>query len=455
MPVLRTDERPKPMNSRAVAADILARWMIDLSFPDRMVETVVKDRAFVMEVVYGAVRRHGTLAWMVDQFTGTPPPPPVCAVLHTGLYQLFFMDRVDAFAAVHETVEAARWLGLAWAARMVNAVLRRAQRERNEVLLGLRRQPASVRLSHPAGLIERWEREFGQARAHRLCEWNNDRPDVCLRMRPGAPPAAEYVHRLHAKGIEATPHPFAPSRFVRIGHGIRIPDLPGFEEGWFYAQDPSTSVAPDLLDPKPGEAVLDACAAPGGKAVILAERLDGRGSLTALDPHEDRLVRLRENLRRLGLPWVGVVRGDATSVDAAAFQRADPPAPGEFDAILLDVPCSNTGVIRRRPDARWSFTPQRVERLVHTQAALLDRAATLLRPGGRIVYSTCSLEREENGDAVRSFLARAPRFTLVSERVLFPPDTATDGAYAALLAAPRGAPEIQGSKKAGRGKAEG
>lgn len=423
-------------NSRAVAADILACWMADGSFPDRMLEGVVKDRAFVTEVVYGAVRRHGTLSWMVGQLTETPPAPPVCAVLHVGLYQLLFMDRVDAFAAVHETVEASRDLDLGWTARMINAVLRRVQRGRSELLLHLRRQSPSVRLSHPVAMIERWEREFGQARAHRLCEWNNDKPDVCLRMRPGAPPAAEYVHRLHANGIEATPHPFAPERFIRIGHGVRIPDLPGFAEGWFYVQDPSTAVAPDLLAPEPGEAVLDACAAPGGKAVILAERLGGRGSLTALDPHEDRLVRLRENLKRLGLPWVGVVRIDATIVDADALRRADPPAPASFDAILLDVPCSNTGVIRRRPDARWAFSPRRVEKLVRTQAALLDRAATLLRPGGRIVYSTCSLEREENRDTIRSFLARTPGFSLVAERLLFPPDTATDGAYSALLSAP-------------------
>ncbi len=423
------------MNSRAVAADILARWMDDGSFPDRMVEAVGRDRAFVTEVVYGCVRRHATLAWIVGCLTETPPAPPVCALLHIGLYQLLFMDRVDAFAAVHETVEAARDLELGFTARMINAVLRRTQRERSELLIHLRRQPPSIRLSHPIGVIERWEREFGQARAHRLCEWNNDKPDVCLRMRPGAPPAAEYVHQLHAKGVEATPHPFAPERFIRIGHGIRIPDLPGFSEGWFYVQDPSTAVAPDLLAPKPGEAVLDACAAPGGKAVILAEHLDGRGSLTALDPHEDRLARLRENLQRLGLPWVGVVRVDATIVDADTLRRADPPSPETFDAILLDVPCSNTGVIRRRPDARWAFTPQRLEKLGRTQAALLDRAATLLRPGGRIVYSTCSLEREENRDAVRAFLARTPGFTLVSERLLFPPDTATDGSYSALLTA--------------------
>jgi len=425
-----------PMNTRAVAADILARWMEDGSFPDRMLDRVETDRAFVMELVYGAVRRHATLEWIVGRLTATPPPPPVRAVLHAGLHQLLFMDRVDAFAAVHETVEAARQLGLGWAARMVNAVLRRAQRERDELQLGLRQAAPAVRLSHPAGLLERWEREFGQARAHRLCEWNNDRPDVCLRMRPGAPPAAEYIHRLHAKGIEATPHPFAPDRFLRIGHGVRVPDLPGFGDGWFYVQDPSTTIAPDLLAPQPGEAVLDACAAPGGKAVILAEHLGSRGALTALDPHEDRLARLRENLARLGLPWVRVVRADATTVDAAALRAAGPDAPTAFDAILLDVPCSNTGVIRRRPDARWAFSPQRLQRLGRVQAALLDRAATLLRPGGRVVYSTCSLEREENRNAVGAFLARTPGFALLTERLLLPPETSTDGAYAALLTAP-------------------
>lgn len=425
-----------PMNARAVAAEILASWMADGSFPDRMLDRVETDRAFVMELVYGAVRRHATLEWIVGRLTATPPPPPVRAVLHAGLHQLLFMDRVDAFAAVHETVEAARQLGLGWAARMVNAVLRRAQRERGELQLGLRDAAPAVRLSHPAGLLERWEREFGRERAHHLCEWNNGRPDTCLRMRPGAPPAAEYVHRLHARGIEAAPHPFATGRFVRIGHGTRIPDLPGFGEGWFYVQDPATTVAPDLLAARPGESVLDACAAPGGKTVLLAEAMEGRGRLLALDPHEDRLVRLRENLTRLGLPWVRVARANATAVDPETLARGDPSSPPLFDAILLDVPCSNTGVIRRRPDARWAFTERRLGRLLQVQAALLDRAARLLRPGGRIVYSTCSLERGENRDAVQAFLARTPGFALVTERLLFPPETATDGAYAALLAAP-------------------
>ncbi len=420
-------------NSRAVAARVLARWMRTGAFPDRQVDAVERDRAFVMEMVYAAVRRRETLDWMIRQIAPRSPPVEVRALLHIGLVQLYFMDRVEAFAAVHETVDAARQTGVGWAARMVNAVLREAQRRRNDLLMWLRRTPPTVRLSHPLELLERWESEYGQTRAHRLCEWNNEPAAVCLRLRPGAPSADDYARRLSAIGVEAHPHPFAPSRFLRLGRGAHPPALPGFAEGWFYVQDPSTCIAPDMLAPAPGETVLDACAAPGGKTTILYESMEGRGALLACDHRADRLERLRENLARTGCHAIRVIEADADRLDAAGLAAMDPPAPAAFDAVLLDVPCTNTGVLRRRPDARWAFGRERLAALVRAQASLLRRVADLVRPGGRLVYSTCSLEREENQEQTRAFLKDRPDFRLKAERLLFPPDSHTDGAYAALL----------------------
>lgn len=411
-------------------------------FPDRLVDAETRDRAFLMELVYGAVRRRETLDWMVRQLVERPPEGPVRALLHVGLEQLMFMERVDAFAAVHETVEAARELECGWAVGLINGVLRSAQRRRSELLIWLSRMPPAVRLSHPVPLLERWERQYGQTRAHRLCEWNNLPAEVCLRRRPCAPPMEEFLARLRGAGFEGRPHPFSPDRCAVLGRGQSPAALPGYEAGWFYVQDPSTMIAPDMLAPTPGESVLDACAAPGGKTAMLAERMDGRGVLIACDLHDDRLARLRENLARMGCDWVRVVQADATAPDDVFLPALPAGTPRLFDAILVDAPCTNTGVIRRRPDARWAFSQRRLDDLTRLQAALLARLADRVRPGGRMVYSTCSLEREENQLQTRAFLSARPDFTLAAERLLCPPDTATDGAYAALLrrAAPPSTP---------------
>jgi len=398
-----------------------------------MLDDVTSDHAFVTELVHGAVRRREILEWIIRQCTPTPPPPVVQAVLWVGVEQLCFMDHVEPYAAVHETVEAARQLGVGWATKLVNAVLRRVQRERSEWLLRLRRAPPALRYSHPIGLLERWEREFGQTRAHRLCEWNNLPPDTCLRLRPTGPSMQEFLERLDRVGCPAHPHPFDPARFVILGHGVPPAKVPGYEQGWFYVQDPSTALAPDMLHPRPGEVAVDLCAAPGGKTAMLAEAVARHGIVIACDRHADRLQRLCDNVQRLGLSNVRICELDATRVSLEQI-RAELPDPALTPtAVLLDVPCTNTGVIRRRPDVRWAFSPARLSRAIDLQRQLLQRAAELLDVGGRLVYSTCSLEREENREMVRAFLEEHPDFELIGERLLFPPDSATDGAYAALL----------------------
>ncbi|OPZ04079.1 MAG: Ribosomal RNA small subunit methyltransferase B [candidate division BRC1 bacterium ADurb.BinA292] len=227
--------------------------------------------------------------------------------------------------------------------------------------------------------------------------------------------------------MEPTPHPYAPDECWVIPPGWAVPDLPGYAEGVFTVQDPATLAAVRLLDPQPGETVWDACAAPGGKAALIADRMDGRGRLFATDRYDDRLERLRDNLRRLQLAEVTVQKIDLR----APGEAADLPA--EFDRILLDVPCSNTGVLRRKPDARWRFSGDRLADLVELQGVLLDRCASRLKKGGVLVYSTCSLEADENQSHLQRWLARRPEFRLEREVVLFPPRSRTDGAYAARL----------------------
>ena len=424
---------PPARSPRESAARILAAWMERGDFPDRMLDEVSDGRAFVMEAVYGVVRRYAVLDWIVMERVAQRPRPEVLAALFVGIYQLLFMESVEAYAAVNETVEAVKRHAGDRAASFVNALLRRVQRERGAILAAIPRLRADIRLSHPPELFYRWRDAFGEPAAVRLCEWDNERADVCLRVNAARVALPKFLATLHAAGIQAEPHPFDPARFVRLARGARLPEMPGFREGWFYAQDPATAVAPLLLAPQPGERVLDACASPGGKTMILAEQLQGRGLLVAMDLHDDRLGRLAENLARMGHPEVCIVPGDARSVTRRMLAAAAPAAAEGFDRILLDVPCSNTGVIRRRPDARWAFGAERLQTLRLLQFRMLGNAARLLAPGGRIVYSTCSLEADENEQQVRGWLAQHPEFRLLGERRLFPPETATDGAYAALL----------------------
>lgn len=419
-------------DARTIAARLVADWLRTGRFPDRMLDSVTSHRAFIMEVVLGVVRHYGSLRWLLQRCATRPPDPAAAAAVYVGFYELLFMDNTPAFAAVNEAVVAARRLGGERAARFANALLRRCAQYRTVWLAELERQPPPIRLSHPADLYDRWVRQFGQFNALRLCQWDNERPTVAVHPLSPRATVPALLARFRAAGVAAEPHPFDPARFIRLPHGVAVADLPGFADGDFYAQDPATAVAVDLLDPRSGESVLDACAAPGGKTLLIAERMGGRGRLVAADVHEDRVALLRENLARTGHDEVCVVRADASTATLETFRRALGDA-GAFDAVLLDVPCSNTGVIRRRPDARWNFSRARLARLRALQERLLERAARWVHPGGRLVYSTCSLEPEEDEELILSWTKRHPEWTAVRARKLFPPDTQTDGAYVALL----------------------
>ncbi len=418
---------PARGNSRGVAARIVGDWLTNGVFPDRLLGAVTEDHAFVLELVHGVLRNYRALDWARAQFAPRRPRAELDAHILVGLYQLLLLDHVQDYAAVNETVGAAKTALGPRAANLVNAILRRTQAREADLRARLERQPPGIRWSHPDLLIARWTAQFSAAPTAALCAWNNERPQLTLRANLARATTDSLRQALKEAGIEAEPHPFAADRFLKLPHGSRVNDLPGYGEGWFSVQDPSTQIAVDLLHPQPGERVLDACAAPGGKTILAAEAMKGQGTLVAMDPAVPRLAPLRQNVARLQLGVVTIVQGDA------ARPQAVPELEAGFDAVLLDVPCTNTGVIRRRPDARWRFSPERLKAAVERQRAILDGAAPLVKQGGRLVYSTCSLELEENEEQVRGWLARHPEFTLAESRRLFPPETGTDGAFSALL----------------------
>lgn len=419
----------KKENSRLIAAEIITRWIESESFPDRQLAEVNDDRAFVTELVYGVVRRKLALEYIEQKFIPRRPEDFILAALHVGVYQLCFMDNVEEFAAVHETVEAVksrRHKDAIRAAGMVNAVLRNVQEEKAAILKNLEKQSDEIRFSHPESLINRWVKQYGERDTRQLCEWNNQPSETILRVEPARIAPADFIKALEAAGIDAKPHPFQSSEtFLILPRGVPVTKVPGYVEGWFTVQDPATSVSVEMLDPRPGESVLDACAAPGGKTAMMAGMMEGKGELVAMDVHDDRLDTLQDTIKRTGWDFVQILKGDA----AKGFPQKDK----LFDAILLDVPCLNTGVLRRRVDARWRFTRDRIEMIKKTQRQILTAMSKHVKPGGRMVYSTCSLEVEENEEMVNRWARDQKEFRLVKAKRLFPPKSGTDGAYAALL----------------------
>ncbi len=416
-------------SSRSTAAHIVRRWKETGEFPDRLMDSVEDDRGFVMDLVYGVVKNCRSLEWVLRCCVKRLPRGPVEPFFLVGLYQILFAKGMKEYAAVNETVAGVKREFTRAEADFANAVLRRVVREKDAVLSELGKQSLALRESHPDVLVNRWRVHFGDLGAANLCQWNNTPADVTLRINRAKVEMPAFLDRLSSAGIKAAPHPFDPVRFCILPRGVGVASVPGFVEGLFVVQDPSTLMAVDMLDPKPGETVLDACAAPGGKTSAMVETMAGRGVLVAMDAHDDRLAILTRNLERTGSAgFVEVTKGDMTdeSVRNALGKR-------RFDAILLDVPCTNTGVLRRRPDARWRFSVDRLRRITRTQRAILDSGAALLKPGGRLVYSTCSVEPEEDEQLVAQWVREHQDFVMIADRRLFPPNHNTDGAYAALL----------------------
>ncbi len=356
-------------------------------------------RGLKRSLCYGTLRWHFRLIEILCLLCERPVEgiaPELRALLEVGLFQLL-SGEVAEHAAVAETVGAAKAMGHAKAAGFVNAILRRFQREREAVLAAVDRDLA-IRTAHPRWFVEALGRECPEALAA-ILEANNAHPPMWLRVNRMRSDVEGCATELESAGWTVHRHPFAPDA-LRIDPPADVRTLPGFADGRLSVQDAAAQLAVEVLGPQPGERILDACAAPGGKTCHVLERVAGRADVTALDVSEPRLARVRENLQRLGLE-ARVAAGDVAETGKWWDGRL-------FDRILLDVPCSATGVIRRHPDIKVLRRARDIPTLARRQGGLLRAAWGLLRPGGVLLYTTCSALRAENEEAVAAFLAEAP-----------------------------------------------
>jgi len=362
------------------------------------------DRGLATELVYGTLRWRGRLDYLISQVLDRDPSklePLVTSALRVGAYQLFFSDRIPATAAVDEAVRCVRALGLERATGLVNAVLRRLAREGDKIPLpGLDADPMAHLVhtcSLPEWLAKRWLDQYGIEEASQLALAMNSPAPVTIRVNPTQTTRDELLVELKERFPEAVPCRYAKYGIV-LGRGDAGHD-PAFVSGKFSLQDEASQLVIDLLDPQPGDRILDTCAAPGTKTAAIAERLNGEGHVLALDRHGRRLQLVGRGIRRLGLGGVATLERDATK------GLEDLGKDALFDRILVDAPCSGLGALRRNPDARWRIQPKDFESLAQIQRELIESAASVLRPGGSLVYSTCTVTPEENEAIIRGFMA--------------------------------------------------
>jgi 16S rRNA (cytosine967-C5)-methyltransferase len=405
------------------------------------------------ELAYGMLRRRGTLDHILGHFSRLPlrkVQPRILEILRLGAYQLLFLDKVPASAAVNEAVKIAKRVGSAGGVGFVNACLRslsgaitgkgsgpgsdpRAALPLGDgafCLFDCPVLPEPTRLadhlaaawSHPVWLVRRWLARYGEETTRRVCEADNALRGVVLRVNALRSTQEGLVAELVRSGRWAKP--LGPSHVLLDGAG-ELRELAALRDGLCTVQGVAASAAPALLAPEPSERVLDLCSAPGSKACQLAEIARGQATIVALDLSPARLGQVRQNVERLGARTVWPVAGDGCSCERLFV--------AEFDAALVDVPCSNTGVLARRVESRWRLSAARIPELAGLQRRLLDSASRVVRRGGRLVYTTCSLEPEENEQVVEGFCRDHAEYRVAESKQFLPSETGDDGGYAALL----------------------
>jgi 16S rRNA (cytosine967-C5)-methyltransferase len=409
------------LSARQAALAALRAWRAETRFADAIISKLfaetklnASDRAFALELFYGVLRNLSVLDFWIDCIRPATVDVDLRDLLRIGLYQLFYL-KTPEYAAVYETVELAGKHGRA----LVNAMLRAAARRKDELSSRAQAQPLFVKASHPQFVLVRWKQKFGARATEALCEWNNKPPPIYARINQLKTDRQSFLH-LYPNSTALAQN----SNFVRVSP---FPTN-ALKRGHCYVQDPSTAIACQLLDPQPGEKILDACAAPGGKTAYVAELMQNCGEIAACDREAERLQILEENIARLGVRIVKTFLCDWERDSIPAVVSAGP-----FDRIVIDAPCSNTGVMRRKVDVRWRLKPTDFARMQKRQLQIIRKVLPLLKPNGILVYSTCSLEPEENEEVVRRIVAELTVPRLEEEKCSLPFRDGFDGAFAAKI----------------------
>ena len=441
---------------RAICLDILNRIEGADLHPDRLLTDSFKryryltslDRSFLTELTYGVFRWRGKLDWVIRQFSKIPLEKielETLNILRLGLYQILFLSRTPASAAVNESVELAKRIRGKGGAGFVNALLRSSIRQKDEIHYPDIAEEAALHIainqSHPLWLVERWVKEMGVEETLKICTFNNRISSLTLRTNTLKMNRKDLLEKLRQKELE----PF-PTTYSEEGIALKDPpptsELPSIKEGLYIIQDEASQLVTAVLDPKPGERILDGCAAPGGKTTHIAQKMENQGEIYALDLSQGKLDLIEEMCQRSGIKIVKIIKGDAA--------QPLPILRGlKFDRVLADVPCSGFGTLRRNPDLKWRRGEGDIKRLSELQFSILKNLSVYVKEGGVLIYSTCTIFHEENEDVVEKFLEGHPEFQLDRmDKVLpekyhtfiqngyfktFPPKDGMDGFFVARM----------------------
>ncbi|MGH7852777.1 MAG: 16S rRNA (cytosine(967)-C(5))-methyltransferase RsmB [Candidatus Binatia bacterium] len=414
--MIASNEKSKK-SVRQLASEILFKVDTRKAYADILLDQALRttglderDRALLTELTYGTLRWRGAIDARLCRNLSRPlteVDAPIRNLLRLTCYQLIYLDRIPPYAAVNEAVELARAFGSRKAAGFVNGVLRNFLREprRADQTSAEDSIPAlAITHSHPEWLVRRWLDEFGPDLAPALMRANNEKPPLILRANALKISQNRLIDRLQSASIEATAASFAPRGILLPAGGV-IESLPGFAEGLFQVQGEASQLVLSLLSPQPGERILDLCAAPGGKSTYIAELMHDEGETIAVDISARGIEKIKQNVGRLGLRSVRAVRADV-SEPSAELDGAP------YDRILVDAPCSGLGTLRAHPEIKWNRDERDIRRLSRLQLKILNQVGRHLKRDGILVYSTCTLARDENDRNVESFLAGHAEFEL-------------------------------------------
>jgi len=367
-----------------------------------------QDRAFITELVYGVIKWQLTLDYIISLFSKiklSKMSQWILNILRLGVYQIIFMDRVPESAACNECVKLSKRYGHKASSNFVNAVLRNVARNKNNIEYPDPNKDTikylSVKYSHPEWLVKYWTKWLGREFTENLLDANNNPPELTIRTNTLKTNPSELIARMNSEGVEAIHGKYVEDALILKGT-VSVADLKAHKTGLFQVQDESSMLAVRILDPQPGENVADLCSAPGGKTAYIAQLMKNRGMVLARDVHPQKVKLVRDAASLLGIDIVKTEVFDSTVFDETLKEK--------FDRVLVDAPCTGLGIIRRKADIKWRRKPEDLESLRKIQIKILDNAARYVKPGGVIVYSTCTIQKDENQGVVEAFLNEHPEF---------------------------------------------